>query len=123
MPAVTYLSDHEVREWSIVKDDKDCNELLQELRSLTGENWIIGTQERWPRKRWFRKQAAPVRFYTLYADCHGEWQVINLVTPNGGSIFHGSSQSREDVMNFMLGIVCGWHDARKTSAFDAEARS
>lgn len=113
MPAVTYLSDREVREWSSVKGDAECDDLLQELRKTTGENWIIGTHERLPRKRWFRKQGPPLRFYTLYADCHGEWQVINLVTPDGGSIFHGSKQSREDVMNFMLGIICGWHDAKK----------
>lgn len=113
MPALTYLSDQEVREWAAVPDDKDCNEILQELRSLTGENWVIGRHQVKFARRWFRRPL-PITVYTLYADCHGEWQVMNLVTPEGGSNFYGSAQSREDVMNYMLGYIGGIQNARKT---------
>ena len=111
MPGFTYLSDSEVRAWRTVPGDKDCNDLLQEFRQATGEDWVIGVREYDTYKRkWHRlgrKVTGKAKFYTLYADCHGEWQVINLVTPEGGSVFHGSKQSREDVMNFMLGYLAG----------------
>jgi hypothetical protein len=117
MPAMTFLSDWEVRAWASVPDDKDCNELLQSLRKATGENWLIGVTTRQKfRKAWHRMwfvENGDHKFYTLYADCHGEWQVINLVTPNGGSVFHGSAQSREDVMNFILGYLGGIHHASR----------
>lgn len=119
MPAVTYLSDSEVRQFATVPDDKDCNELLQELRRATGENWIVGTYSvrrgRTPTDWALRRPAKVSRHYTLYADCHGEWQVINLVTPCGGSVFHGSEQSREDVMNYMLGVLNGLRTTTKVS--------
>lgn len=120
MPAFTYLSDSEVRAWARVVDDKDCDELLQDLRRASGENWIIGVQRLETfRKAWHRLWhvvSGEHRHYTLYADCHGEWQVINLVTPSGGSVFHGSGQSREDVMNFMLGYLGGLNRARRAVA-------
>ena len=118
MPAFTYLSDSEVREWRSVSDDKECNDLLQEFRKATGEDWLIGVRQ-WPVRRTFWKwlRRTPItlhKHHTLYADCHGEWQVINLVTPNGGSVFYGSAQSREDIMNFMLGYLAGIdHISRK----------
>lgn len=121
MPAFTYLSDSEVRQWSRVEGDKDCDELLQELRRLSGENWIIGRQtipvchaSLW--KMIFCKPPEPYVSWTLYADCHGEWQVINLVTPEGGSNFHASAQGREDIMNFMLGYIAGLHRRREATA-------
>jgi hypothetical protein len=117
MGAFVYLSDSEVRRWQTVPDDKDCNDILQELRSLSGENWLVGVRQYRLRSTWWEwLRRAPQRWhkvYTLYADCHGEWQVINLVTPAGGSVFHGSGQSREDVMNFMLGCLTGYNGERR----------
>lgn len=113
MAGFVYLSDSEVSEWRTVPGDKDCNDLLQEFRQKTGENWLIGVREYSIRQGWWerlrRVSAQTHKSYTLYADCHGEWQVINLVTPRGGSVFNGSAQSREDVMNFMLGCITGLH--------------
>lgn len=110
MPAFTYLSSHEIEKWASIPDDKECNDLLQELRAKTGENWLIGrytTRTRHPSlwKRLFCQPPAPHVEWTLYADCHGEWQVMNLVGPNGGSVFHGCT--REMIMNYMLGYIGG----------------
>jgi hypothetical protein len=111
MVAVTFLDDHEVRTGRSLPDDPECNALLQEFREATGEDWIIRVR-RFPVRQtlWARLSRRPPEIfamYTLYADCHGEWQIINLVTPKGGSVFHGSSQSREDIMNFMMGYLNG----------------
>jgi hypothetical protein len=118
MPAVTYLSDWEVRNWQAVANDKDCDELLQELRKATGENWLISVNERPAFKRaWHRLwnvQTRTIKFYTLYADCHGEWQIISLVTPYGSSIFHSwGERDRECIMNYMLGYLGGLTAARR----------
>lgn len=113
MPAVTYLRDDEVASGRSIPDDKEADELLQQLRNLTGEDWIVMILPIWIRDRWWKRPRQTKR-YTLYADCHGEWQIMNLVTPDGGSLFHGGAErSREDVMNFMLGMIAGIHDERK----------
>lgn len=111
MPAVTYLSDHEVARFSSVADDAECNELLQEFRQATGENWLIevnrGTMRRSLLQHLLHRPERIVALYTLYADCHGEWQVMNLITPQGGSNFHTWEHSREAVMNYMMGYIGG----------------
>jgi len=116
MPVTTYLSDQDVRSWQLVPEDKDCDELLQDLRRQTGKNWLISVHNhpKWKlawHRLWPVKTEEIFKAYTLYADCHGEWQIINLVTPSGGSVFGASC--REDVMNFMLGYLAGIHHVRK----------
>lgn len=106
MPAVTYLSDWEAREWVRVPGDKDCDELLQEMNAKTGRRWLIQVRRFFISRGWFR-HAEEIKSYTLYLDCHGEYQVMNLVGPNGGSIFHFNRNSREAVMNYMLGYLGG----------------
>ena len=39
MPALTFLSDDVVRAGRSVKDDKECDQILQDLRNLTGEDF------------------------------------------------------------------------------------
>jgi len=112
VPAVTYLSDAKAREWATVPDDKDCDELLQQLNRVSGRKWVIGRHtvelaHAGLFKRMFCKPPAPHIEWTLYLDCHGEWQVMNLVTPDGGSNFHPSTGSREAIMNYMLGYIGG----------------
>lgn len=101
MPVATYLNDLEVRRWASVPDDPDFDDILQKLRAMSGENWLCSVHTlrvgRWRKK--VRKM------YTLYSDAHGEWQIINLLTPAGGSVFAGCT--REDVMNFMMGMING----------------
>lgn len=112
MPAFTYLSNAQVDRYSIVLGDEECNDILQQLRRATGENWLVRVDVIDRPRRWFRK-APPIRCYTLYADCHGEWQVINLVVADGGSIFVASEHSRDAVMNYMLGYIAGVRAAHK----------
>lgn len=120
MPAFTWLSDWQVREWQSVPDDKDYDELFQEFRKATGENWLTRVHEHIARRsfwQWLRRQEPRrVRSYTLYADCHGEWQVINLVGPSGGSVFHYSEHTREMAMNYMMGTINGLRQTSKAVA-------
>lgn len=110
MVCVTYLSDNEVRRFRTVEDDKDCNDILQGLRKLTGEEWLIRVMPLsyktgvWP----FRKEVS-WKLYTLYyGTLHGEYQVINLVNENGSTIFDPTPRnSRCHVMNYMLGYIAG----------------
>lgn len=119
MPAVTFLDDWEVRKWDNgVPGDEDLNELLFELRKLTGRQWIVMTRDlpiikrSWHRLGYYK--AGTFKHYTLYLDCHGEWQVMNLCTErDGGSNFFLSHSSREHVMNYMLGHIAGTESERR----------
>lgn len=117
MPAVTYLSDQEVKNWQRVQDDKDCDDLLQELRQKTGENWVLEVRDiplfRTGWERLWRMPNRTIKHYQLYADCHGEWQVINLVTPTGGSNFNLWEHSREATMNYIIGYLGGIYHANR----------
>ena len=104
MPAVTFLSDSEAKRFERVEYDKDCDELLQEMQRLSGRRWLIEVRSHFLSRGWFR-HAAELVTYTLYLDCNGEYQVMNLVTSRGGSVF--SRSRREDVMNYMLGYIGG----------------
>ena len=105
MPAVTFLSDSEAKRFETVEGDKDCNELLQEMNAKTDRRWLIEVRSFFASRGWFR-HAEEIKTYTLYLDCHGEYQVMNLVTPNGGSNF--SYSTREAVMNYMIGYLGGF---------------
>jgi hypothetical protein len=109
MAAVTFLSDSEARSYETVEGDKDCNELLQELNHASGRRWLI-ERRTFYRSRGLFRHAEEIKTYTLYLDCHGEYQVMNLVTPNGGSVF--SYGNREAVMNYMLGHLAGLQEPR-----------
>jgi len=104
MAGLTFLSDDVVRKARTIDGDRDANELLQELRAITGEDWIVRVRTYAEPKRVFHRTKS-YRHYALYADCHGEWQHVNLVTSDGGSVFNANDHSREHVMNFMLGYI------------------
>lgn len=106
MPAVTFLSDSETKRYERVEDDKDCDELLQEMNAVTGRRWLIQVRK-WFEPRGMFRHAEERKDYTLYLDCHGEYQVMSLVHPGGSSIFYGWHHSREAVMNYMLGYLGG----------------
>lgn len=114
MPAFTYFHDHEAERMATVEGDKDCNDLLRDLCRVTEQRWIIDVRQIIERR--FLRKPTIWKHYSLYCDVHrdgSEWQAINLVTPKGGSVFHGSRQSREDVMNFMMGVCDGAHSAKR----------
>lgn len=117
MPALVCLSQDRVERGRTVPGDKECDDLLQELRQVTGEDWIVLTYtQRHPRGFFDAVRGRPpISFliYSLYADCHGEWQVINCFTREGVSIFNLGAESRETVMNYMLGYVAGIYAAQR----------
>lgn len=104
MPVCTYLSDSEAKRFEQIEGDKDCDELLQEMNAKTGRRWLIQVQQRFVSRGWFR-HAEERKYYTLYLDCHGEYQVISLVTPHGSSVFFQWVHGREAIMNYMLGYL------------------
>lgn len=106
MPCCTYLSAYEAKKFEAVDGDKDCDELLQEMNAKTGRRWLIQVQRNFVSRGWFR-HAKERKDYTLYLDCHGEYQVMSLVTPAGSSVFYRWANSREAVMNYMLGYLGG----------------
>ena len=115
MGGYTYCYDHEVRNWESVPDDKELNELLQEVRNTISKNWYLQVRTHKPRKRWWERKARPeFKTYTLYWYTGGgiEYQVINLATENGtGSVF--SHANRSCVANFLMGLINGWQDAMR----------
>ena len=115
MAAFTYLSESEAAAGRTVPGDKECSELLAEARALTGGDWIVRTYKRRDRWSWRRPLAPrePWIAYELLLGLSGEWQVINLVTAGGGSVFFEARDSRSHVMNFMMGLINGWQDAMR----------
>lgn len=116
MPAVTYLNQNDAIKWRTVPDDKDCDELLQQVRATTGEDWIIEVFTHHSKPKLFRK-SQPYKFYTLYFGLPGgvEYQIVNLVSPKGGTIFYPTEISRELIMNFLMGLRNGYEEcATKT---------
>lgn len=109
MPGFTYCHDHEVKRWETVPDDEELNSLLQDVRNTISTDWYLQVQTMTPRKRLLRKQPASYKVYTLYwyTGAGIEYQVINFITPGGGSVFHGGL-TREHVMNYLMGMLNGW---------------
>ena len=119
MGAYTYLSDHEA-EAGRATGDKELDDLLQQVNDLSDDGWRIRVRTYRQRKRWFRAPAPEAKHYTLYwyTGAGIEYQVINLVTPEGGSVFHDSRQSREDIANFLMGFINGHQDSARKGGTD-----
>lgn len=79
MPGFYYLNDYQVQEYSN-PDDPECCTLLHELNEASGRIWLVKIERFTQRKGLFRVE---VEHYTLFLDCHGEYQVINLVPQRG----------------------------------------
>lgn len=105
MPGVIFLSDTEARAYSSVPDDPDCDELLQEMRRVTGRGWLVRV-DRWSeRYGFFRNKYRNLESYSLLLDCHGEYQLMNLVPPRERVPYVRDPNSRGAVMNYMLGYL------------------
>lgn len=114
MPGYTYLTDQEAQRGLTVPTDKELDELLQEVRGLTGQEWIIRTHDIYFRRHWWSTLEHRYHYTLYWYTGHGiEYQVINLRTPGGGSVFGGSTQSACDIANYLMGVINGWQDAEK----------
>lgn len=117
MGAFTYLSDSEVSRMTTVNDDKELNELLQEVRQAFGPVWFVEVRVSMAQAKkhfWSRHRdlKPPVKYYTVYFYNGGgiEYQIINLATENGhGSVF--TAGTRSGVMNYFFGMLSGHHYA------------
>ena len=121
MPGYTYLSDSEADSGRTVPDDSELNSLLQEALEFN-DGWRVLVRALHMPKRMFLKPSPPTRHYTLYwyTGVGIEYQVINFSTPEGGSVFHGSAQSREDIANFLMGYINGHQDAARLASTPAQ---
>lgn len=119
MPGYTYLHDGEAERMRSVSSDRELNMLLQEVRNETGEEWVV-SERRVPEKRGlFGRLIRPAFWaYTLYwyTGAGIEYQVINLCTTNGGSVFGGDQHSRVHIKNYLMGILNGYEYARRKRA-------
>lgn len=106
MPACIYIPDHKS---STMKEtgDKELDSLLLEANKLDDDRWRIGKVVITRSRLIFRKPP-PLTLYTLYWFVTGiEYQIVNLATPRGGSIFYHSNQSKEDILNYLMGYLQG----------------
>lgn len=106
MPAVVYLSEPEVIRGRTVECDVDVDDILQTLREKSGRDWIVRVHDFLGRKPVLGPRPV-IRHFELCVACGGEWQVINLCTKEAGSVFFDDGNSREHVMNYMLGMIAG----------------
>lgn len=99
MPMTTFLYDSDL---NVPTSNKELNEMLKEIRSVTGENWQIIEREK---RRLFRRL---VKVYELYVEVGGigPFQVINFYRENTGTSIN-ESNSTELVMAYLTGILAG----------------
>lgn len=121
MPAVTYMSKQDAEAGRTVQNDKDCDELLQQVRKITGDEWIIRVHDVRLAGSWFRKPRT-LKYYALYYGLSNgvEWQCVNLASPEGGTLFHPTTISRELVLNFLMGLRNGYEECASKMAAKPE---
>lgn len=108
MPCVTYISEYE--EWKMkeaIKEHKLVAELLAEVNALTTQEWLCEPHKAVVQVRLFRAPIEEWRF-TLYIDCHGEWQVFNFKD--------GFSGTENTVLAFLMGYRNGLAEAAGKTA-------
>ena len=112
MPCCTYLSDNE---HTTETTDKELNELLAEVRKLTGHDWRMREMVS-VRKRLFRKPTTR-KYYMLYSHVAAiEFQIINFYRPERKDEVFGSMNFVNDagyLAAFFYGLLEGVRTARK----------
>jgi hypothetical protein len=86
--------------------NKDLNELLQEVREATGDDWRLQEKIRKIRRHWFKGERT-VSVYSLYNHLHSiEFQVINFYCEEDDYSIH--TMCSADVMAaYLTGILTG----------------
>lgn len=102
MGAYTYLTAEEFKRFSVIENDEELNEILQEARSLVPKIYV-GTKS-YEIQTWFGfGKIETVTHYSLYSrvsdedDGTGEVHVLNLKT-----------QNRDYVANYLFGLMNGY---------------
>src|SRR5690349_19097385 len=110
MGASHYYTEQEVRSHQERLDDKELQELLDEVVRLEGKTWFVRKDQHRVR-RFFRKPKT-VTLYELLVECGGEWQIINF---HGGECSINHDVSRAQVMTYLLGYIGGWQQATRAA--------
>lgn len=109
----TFLSDNEL---NIPTSDKVVNEVLDEVRRMTGENWQVleRTVEVYVPWYLFWKRAKYVKVFDLY--CYvggcGPWQVINFYQSDSATSIN-TCATADLVVAYLYGIQAGCLHAKK----------
>jgi hypothetical protein len=112
MPATTYLGEHEATQPT---GDADIDELLTEVREVTGEDWRCERFEFDVGLLWWSKRR---QIFTLYKRVDtarlgsGEYQIINFAPDvvGGWSINHEAQRSR--IIAYLHGMLGGLETAK-----------
>lgn len=103
----TFLYDHELRDFTSFTSvqDKELNELFQEVRSKFDNKYLINERV-FTTKKWFRKPISKT-VYTLYnlLNKAGEVQVINFASDSPNSMNYYVPKSY--IMTYFYGILTG----------------
>jgi hypothetical protein len=103
MPMFTYISDHNRKDWTSVKDN-DINELLQEVREKFDNNHLVQERE-FTTKKWLRKPVTTT-LYDVYYGKGMEVQCINFCSDSESSI--NPMVSKAHLANFLMGMLNGF---------------
>jgi hypothetical protein len=102
----TWISEHEGKQYSQVQD-KDLNELFQEVRQTFNNTYLLqescyDTRGFWARL--FRKPKQIFTTYTLYAGSGIDYQVINFCQDHSWS---NTSVTKSYIMTYFFGLING----------------
>lgn len=104
MPVCTYLDETDIQRCNDNLDDKDIQELLNEINKIPGQRWCVRKTVHEMNRGWFRRPKE-IHLYTIFSHVHGpEWQIIQLASQYEMAF---GPTNRNDVLNFLLGFVNG----------------
>lgn len=107
----TWISEHEVKEYSQVTDE-ELNELFQEVRKLFKNTYLL-QENRIDTRNFWRKLLGDTNpnivVYTLYVGSGIDYQVINFCQDHSWSINTGVRKSY--IMTYFFGLINGKNSA------------
>lgn len=106
MACCTYLLDHD---YTKPTSDGELNDLLAEVRKVTGEDWRIREFVS-ERRRWFRRPVIAKAYELLVGIHSGEFQIVNFYRPEADRLAYGSMNFINDagyVAAYLYGVLAG----------------
>lgn len=90
--------------------DKELLKILERLKEETGRHWELEESVRVTKK--FLHKPVNLKVYSLYLDCHGEWQVINFCPAKEGGYSINTTVDRAAIGNYITGYLGGIWDMK-----------
>ena len=104
MPAVTWLTDNDVKLYRDTLLDDELREMQAEIDKVEPGRWVIRQQEVKGQRRWIKPRT--VYLYSLYAHIHSvEWQVINFAPRHGWDT--AVEDDKPAIINYLNGYMSG----------------